>query len=166
MKKISSLILFALLLAGCYEDKGNYDYSLDTMNEIKSVTFSPSIVQAVEGNVIEVQQALEESSRTRRVDAIVEQTIAKDLENLDFYWCRSYTNEEGKNVKDTILSKGFLEFDLPVGKAMSYDVFLQIYDRTTDLSHYSSFKINTRPVFKNSLFVMHGQEGDRKIGNI
>lgn len=166
MKKISSLILFALVLAGCYEDKGNYDYSLDTMNEIKSVTFSPSIVQAVEGNVIEVQQALEESSRTRRVDAIVEQTIAKDLENLDFYWCRSYTNEEGKNVKDTILSKGFLEFDLPVGKAMSYDVFLQIYDRTTDLSHYSSFKINTRPVFKNSLFVMHGQEGDRKIGNI
>ena len=166
MKKISSLILFALLLAGCYEDKGNYDYSLDTMNEIKSVTFSPSIVQAVEGNVIEVQQALEESSRTRRVDAIVEQTIAKDLENLDFYWCRSYTNEVGKNVKDTILSKGFLEFDLPVGKAMSYDVFLQIYDRTTDLSHYSSFKINTRPVFKNSLFVMHGQEGDRKIGNI
>ena len=166
MKKISSLILFALILAGCYEDKGNYDYSLDTMNEIKSVTFSPSIVQAVEGNVIEVQQALEESSRTRRVDAIVEQTIAKDLENLDFYWCRSYTNEEGKNVKDTILSKGFLEFDLPVGKAMSYDVFLQIYDRTTDLSHYTSFKINTRPVFKNSLFVMHGKEGDRKIGNI
>ena len=166
MKKISSLILFALVLAGCYEDKGNYDYSLGTMNEIKSVTFSPSIVQAVEGNVIEVQQALEESSRTRRVDAIVEQSLAKDLENLDFYWCRSYINEEGKNVKDTILSRGFLEFDLPVGKAMSYDVFLQIYDRTTDLSHYSSFKINTRPVFKNSLFVMHGQEGDRKIGNI
>ena len=27
MKKISSLILFALLLAGCYEDKGNYVYS-------------------------------------------------------------------------------------------------------------------------------------------
>ena len=166
MKKISSLILFALILAGCYEDKGNYDYSLGSMNEILSVTFSPSIVQAVEGNVIEVQQALEESSRIRRVDAIVEQSLAKDLENLDFYWCRSYINEEGKNVKDTILSRGFLEFDLPVGKAMSYDVFLQIYDRTTDLSHYSSFKINTRPVFKNSLFVMHGQEGDRKIGNI
>lgn len=166
MKKISSLILFALVLAGCYEDKGNYDYSLGTMNEIKSVTFSPSIVQAVEGNVIEVQQALEESSRTRRVDAIVEQSLAKDLKNLDFYWCKSYINEEGKNVKDTILSRGFLEFDLPVGKAMSYNVFLQIYDRTTDLSHYSSFKINTRPVFKNSLFVMHGQEGDRKIGNI
>ena len=166
MKKISSLILFALVLAGCYEDKGNYDYSLDSMNEILSVTFSPSITEGVGGSIIEVQQALEEDSKTRRIEAVVEQSLAKDLENLDFYWCRSYTNEDGRYVKDTILSKGFLEFDLPVGKAMSYDVYLHIYDRTTDLSHYSSFKINTRPVFKNSLFVMHGKEGDRKIGNI
>ena len=166
MKKISSLILFALILAGCYEDKGNYDYSLGSMNEILSVTFSPSITEGVGGSIIEVQQALEEDSRTRRIDAVVEQSLAKDLENLDFYWCRSYTDEDGRYVKDTILSKGFLEFDLPVGKAMSYDVYLHIYDRTTDLSHYSSFKINTRPVFKNSLFVMHGNEGDRKIGNI
>lgn len=155
-----------MLLAGCYEDKGNYDYSLDSMNEILSVTFSPSVVKAVDGNVIEVQQALDENSTLRRVDVTVEQTLAKDLENLDFFWCRTYTDEEGNAVKDTILSKGFLEFELPVGKAMSYNVFLQIYDKSTDLSHYSSFKISTRPVFKNSLFVLHGAAGDRKVGNI
>lgn len=166
IKKISSIILSALLLAGCYSDKGNYDYALDTMNEITSVTFTPSVVMSAEGNVIEVQQALEENDRTRRIDAIVEQSLAKNLEELDFYWCRSYTDENGKNVKDTIISRGFLEFDLPVGKPMSYDIFLQIYDRSTTLSHYSSFRINTRPVFKNSLFVMHGGEGSRKIGNI
>ena len=107
-----------MLLAGCYEDKGNYDYSLDSMNEILSVTFSPSVVKAVDGNVIEVQQALDENSTLRRVDVTVEQTLAKDLENLDFFWCRTYTDEEGNAVKDTILSKGFLEFELPVGKAM------------------------------------------------
>ena len=166
IKKISSIILSALLLAGCYSDKGNYDYALDTMNEITSVTFTPSVVISAEGDVIEVQQALEEDDRTRRIDAIVEQSLAKNLEELDFYWCRSYTDENGKNVKDTIISRGFLEFDLPVGKPMSYDIFLQIYDRSTTLSHYSSFRINTRPVFKNSLFVMHGGEGSRKIGNI
>lgn len=166
IKKISSIILSALLLAGCYSDKGNYDYALDTMNEITSVTFTPSVVISAEGDVIEVQQALEEDDRTRRIDAIVEQSLAKNLEELDFYWCRSYTDENGKNVKDTIISRGFLEFDLPVGKPMSYDIFLQIYDRSTTLSHYSSFRIKTRPVFKNSLFVMHGGEGSRKIGNI
>lgn len=159
-------VLFLVLLAGCYKDKGNYDYTLDTMNEITSVTFSPSVVKAADGDVIEVQQALDEDDRMRRVDVTVEQTLADNLDNLDFFWCRTYTDEAGKAVKDTILSRGFLELELPVGKAVSYSIFLQIYDRTTDLSHYSSFKISTRPVFKNSLFVLHGNEGNRKVGNI
>lgn len=159
-------VLLLVLLAGCYKDKGNYDYTLDTMNEITSVTFSPSVVKAADGDVIEVQQALDEDDRMRRVDVFVEQTLADNLDNLDFFWCRTYTDEAGKAVKDTILSRGFLELELPVGKAVSYSIFLQIYDRTTDLSHYSSFKISTRPVFKNSLFVLHGNEGNRKVGNI
>lgn len=166
MKKISSLLLFVLVLAGCYDDKGNYDYTLDSMNKIMSVTFSPSVVKSAEGDVIEVQQALEEENCTRRVEAIVEQSLADNLDDLEFYWCRSFADKDGKNVKDTIRTKGYLEFNLPVGKAMSYDIFLHIYDRSTDLTHYSAFKINTRPVFKNSLFVMHGKEGSRKIGNI
>ena len=166
MKKITIFFLLTLLWAGCYEDKGNYDYTLDSMNEILFVTFSPSVVMTAEGEVIEVQQALDEESRTRRIEATVEQSLAKNLDNLDFYWCRTYVDEQGKGVKDTLRSKGYLEFALPVGVSMSYDVFLQIYDRTTDLSYYAEFKVATRPVFKNSLFVMHGAEGSRKIGNI
>ena len=166
MKKISSLLLFVSLLIGCYQDLGNYDYTLDSMNEITSVTFTPSVVRSASGDVIEVQQALDDNDKRRRIDATVEQTLAHDLEDLEFYWFRTYSDKDGKTVKDTICTKGYLEFDLPVGKPMSYDIFLQVYDRTTDLSHYSGFKIKTRPVFKNSLFVMHGSEGSRKIGNI
>lgn len=166
MRKISSLILFALLLASCYEDKGNYDYTLGSMNEITEVSFSPSVVLTANGNTIEVQQALNEGETTRRIDATVSQSIATDLDDLDFYWCRTYVDDRGKLVRDTIESKGYLEFDLPVGKEMSYDIFLHIYDNTTELSHYSAFKLSTRPVFKNSLFVLHGDEGNRKIGNI
>lgn len=165
MKKITPLLL-ALLLTGCYKDKGNYDYTLGTMNEIRSVTFTPSISQGAEGSVIEVQQALDSASTTRRIEATVEQTIAKNLDDLDFYWCRTYTDHQGKSVKDTLRTSGYMEFDLPVGQAMSYNIFLQIYDRTTDLSHYEAFKVNTRPVFKNSLFVLHGNEGNRQVGNI
>lgn len=166
MKKISSLLLFAFLLASCYEDKGNYDYKLDSMNTISSVTFSPSVTMSAEGNTIEVQQALDEEDKTRRVDAVLEQSLASNLDELDFYWCRSYTDEDGNNIKDTIETKGYLEFDLPVGKPMAYNIFLHIYDNTTTLSHYSSFKLKTRPVFKNSLFVLHGEEGKRQMGNI
>ena len=158
--------MLVLLLAGCYEDLGNYDYTLDSMNEITAVTFTPSVVRSASGDIIEVQQALDESDTRRRVDAVVEQTLAQDLEALEFYWFRTYADENGEAVQDTIRTKGYLEFDLPVGKAMSYNVFLQIYDSTTDLSHYSGFTIKTRPVFKNSLFVMHGSDGNRKIGNI
>ena len=166
MKKISSLLLFAFLLASCYEDKGNYDYKLDSMNTISSVTFSPSVTVSAEGNTIEVQQALDEEDKTRRVDAVLEQSLASNLDELDFYWCRSYTDEDGNNIKDTIETKGYLEFELPVGKPMAYNIFLRIYDNTTTLSHYSSFKLKTRPVFKNSLFVLHGEEGKRQMGNI
>ena len=162
MKKIASFLLLALALTGCYKDKGNYEYTLDTMNEILKVTFSP----AVENKVIEVQQPLTEDDTIRVVKAFVEQSLAKNLDNLEFYWCRSYVNEQGKAVKDTIRTRDSLVVKLPVGKDMSYDVFLEIYDRTTDLSHYSKFTIATRPVFKNSLFVLHGGEGERKIGNI
>ena len=166
MKKIPPYLLLALALAGCYQDKGNYEYTLDSMNEIQSVTFSPPLTTAIGGSIIEVQQALDEDSTTRRVEAIVEQTLAKDLADLDFYWYRSYVDLQGKSVRDTVRTKGYLEFDLPANKAMSYNIFLQIYDRSTDLSHYESFRIQTRPVFKNSLFVLHGAEGERKLGNI
>ena len=148
MKKIASFLLLALALTGCYKDKGNYEYTLDTMNEILSVTFSP----AVSSRVIEVQQALDESGSKCRIEAIVEQSLAKNLDDLEFYWHRTYVNQQGKGVKDTIRTKGYLEVDLPIGKSMSYDIFLEIYDRSTDLSHYSKFTIATRPVFKNSLF--------------
>ena len=166
MRKISFILTLTLLLVGCYKDQGNYDYTLETMNEIKSVTFTPAVVKTAEGEVIEVQQALDEVSRTRRIEATIEQSLAQDLDNLEFYWCRTYTDEQGKRVRDTIRTKSYLEVDLPVGKSMTYDIFLQIFDKSTTLSHYSAFKITTRPVFKNSLFVLHGTEGNRRIGNI
>ena len=166
MKKIIYSLIFAAALSSCYEDKGNYDYKFDSMNEITSVTFSPSIIETAEGKVIEIQQALDEEDTHRRIDVMLEQTLMENFNELEFNWFRTYTDVSGKYIKDTIHSKGFLEFELPVGKEMEYDIFLQIYDKITTLSHYSQFKIMTRPIFKNSLFVLHGNEGELKLGNI
>lgn len=166
MKKTIYSFLLAVALGSCYEDKGNYEYTLDSMNEITSVTFSPAVAETAEGKVIEVQQALSEDDTKRCVNVVLEQTLAKNLDKLEFNWYRTYTTPEGKSVNDTIHSKGFLEFELPLNAEMSYDIFLKIYDTTTTLSHYSGFKIKTRPLFKNSLFVLHGNDGERKLGNI
>ena len=78
MKKILSFLLFVSLLSACYQDLGNYDYKLDSMNEITSVTFTPSVAN----DIIEVQQALDENDRLRRVDVVVDQTLSQDLEDL------------------------------------------------------------------------------------
>ena len=118
MKKILSFLLFVPLLSACYEDLGNYDYTLDSMNEITAVTFTPSVVRSASGDIIEVQQALDESDTRRRVDAVVEQTLATDLEELDFYWFRTYVDENGEAVQDTVRTKGYLEFDLPDRKSV------------------------------------------------
>ena len=38
-KNIYILGLIAFILAGCYEDKGNYDYK--KVNDLESITFTP-----------------------------------------------------------------------------------------------------------------------------
>ena len=166
MKKILGLLFASMVLVGCYEDKGNYDYTLDKMNEIKSVSFTPSAVESAYGKLIEVQQAMSENDCKRRIEAVVEQTLASDYSNLHFYWYVSYTDEDGTFRKDTIETNGYLEITLPLAKEKEYNVYLQIYDTGTTLSHYSNFRIKTRPIFKNSLFVLHGEAGSRKLGNI
>jgi S-adenosylmethionine synthetase len=99
MKKILSFLLFVPLLSACYQDLGNYEYTLDTMNEIISVSFTPSVTKSAGGDIIEVQQALDENDRHRRVDVVVEQTLAKNLEDLDFYWFRTFVDENGKPLR-------------------------------------------------------------------
>ena len=166
MKKTLYIVSMASLLTACYEDKGNYDYTFDQMNEITEVTFTPGTVETIDGKTIEFQQPLSEAESTQRVEVALEQTLASGLDNLDFSWVRTYTNEEGVQVKDTLYTKGYMEVYLPVGQSMRYDVLLEVKDRTTTLANYTKFVIKTRPIFKNSLFFLHGAQGARKLGNI
>ena len=43
MRHILYVAMSALLLTSCYEDKGNYDYNFDKLNEvdIKDVSYTP-----------------------------------------------------------------------------------------------------------------------------
>lgn len=166
MKKILFTILSVGILSSCYRDLGNYDYNLDSMNEITSVTFSPGIVETINGKTIEVQRALTEEERKCHITANVEQTLIENQELLDFNWFISHIDKEGKDKKDTLYTKGYLDLELPLNDDITYNVFLQIYDPSTKLSHYSSFKVMTRPLFKNSLFVLHGNSSNSKLGNI
>ena len=84
MKKIFVTLLFAGLLCACYEDKGNYNYKLDDMNDMRSLSFTPSITKGIEGGIIEVQKPLTEDETVRRIEVDVEQTLASNIDKLEF----------------------------------------------------------------------------------
>ena len=64
MKKAIISIMVLGTLSGCYKDKGSYDYHLDQMNEIKTVSFIPATVNTIAGKTIELQQPLNEEQTT------------------------------------------------------------------------------------------------------
>lgn len=165
MKKAISLILLATLATSCYKDLGNYDYDFDSLNEIKKVEFTPKTFIGAQGETVELQQPLTEAT-TRRIEVSLSQTKHTNLDNLDFTWYVG--RKEGKEtIVDTVYTKGYLDVALAAGKPSEYRVRLKIHDKSTTLSQYFGLFVTTRPVFKNSLFVLHGNAvGNMKLGNI
>ncbi|MDO4771293.1 PKD-like family lipoprotein [Porphyromonas sp.] len=165
MKKIISLSLLALLTTSCYKDLGNYEYDFDSLNEIKEVAFSPKTFIGVQGETVELQQPITEAI-TRRIEVTLTQSKYENLDNLDFTWFVSRT-EGTETITDTLHTKGYLDVPLAAGKPSQYKVRLKIQDKVTSISKYVSLYVSTRPIYKNSLFVLHGGGvGSMKLGNI
>ncbi|MGP1480332.1 MAG: PKD-like family lipoprotein [Hoylesella enoeca] len=159
------LMASIVVLSSCYEDKGNYDYSFDRMNSIDTLVFSPAAVETLNGQTIEFTQPLTEADTHKRIEVKVGQSLQKNTDQLDFKWIKSYIKDK-KRVNDTLTTKGYLDVDLPVGKATNFSIRLQVYDKTTGLARYENFIVATRPIFKNSLFFLHGKAGSVRLGNI
>lgn len=155
----------AVLFSSCYKDEGNYDYRFDSMNEIKGVSFTPASITSISGQTIEFTQPLE-GDETHRVEANVEQSLAENAENLEFKWSLSYENADGETVKETQTTAGYLDVLLPADRLITYTVMLEVRDKTTDLAYYTNLIVKTRPIFQNSLFVLHQENSESKLGNI
>ncbi len=171
MKKILYTLLLGLMLAGCYNDKGDYDYTFGTMNEIDldSISFSPQSYESLSGTVIEIQQPMTDTL-IQRVEIRLKQTIGQNYDNLDFLWERDFIGRDtlgyAVQIKDTITTPGYVDLEFLPNEARTYALRLIITDRTTTLKYYKSLTVKTRPIYKNSLFVLHGNAGERKLGNI
>ena len=166
----------ALLLTSCYEDKGNYDYRFDSMNQvdISNVSYQPEAYEGVSGKVIEVQLPLTED-KVQRVEAKLSQTLSDNYDNLDFTWYTSYTASKTdpmtgrpivEAVKDTLHTKGYVDLEFPATTDRNYSVIMEVKDRTTDLDYYAKLNVKTRLLFKNSLFFLHQQGGETLLGNV
>ncbi len=172
MKKILYTLFLGLMLTGCYNDEGDYDYIFGTMNEIEldSISFSPQSYESLSGTIIEIQQPMVDTL-IQRVQVSLKQTIAQNYDNLDFLWTRDFIGKDdlgnAVQIKDTITTPGYVDLEFLPNEARTYALRLVITDRTTSLKYYKSLTVKTRPIYKNSLFVLHGNNvGERKLGNI
>lgn len=166
----------ALLLISCYEDKGNYDYRFDSMNQvdISNVSYQPEAYEGVSGKVIEVQLPLTED-KVQRVEAKLSQTLSDNYDNLDFTWYTAYTatkrdpmtgREVTETVRDTLRTNGYVDLNFPANTDRNYSVIMEVKDRTTDLDYYAKLNVKTRLLFKNSLFFLHQKDGETFLGNV
>lgn len=166
----------ALLLTSCYEDKGNYDYRFDSMNQvdISNVSYQPEAYEGVSGKVIEVQLPLTED-KVQRVEAKLSQTLSDNYDNLDFTWYTAYTatkrdpmtgREVTETVRDTLRTNGYVDLNFPANTDLNYSVIMEVKDRSTDLDYYAKLNVKTRLLFKNSLFFLHQKGGETFLGNV
>ena len=166
----------ALLLTSCYEDKGNYDYRFDSMNQvdISNVSYQPEAYEGVSGKVIEVQLPLTED-KVQRVEAKLSQTLSDNYDNLDFTWYTAYTatkrdpmtgREVTETVRDTLRTNGYVDLNFPANTDRNYSVIMEVKDRSTDLDYYAKLNVKTRLLFKNSLFFLHQKGGETFLGNV
>lgn len=147
----------ALLLAGCYEDKGNYDYR--DINEMLSIAFDPAPDEITMDSVYtysypQSSQELMQITYT----PVVTQSMAKDESQLEYQWI--FVGEE---ENDTIFSKE-LTLDYPFQELLTYNPLFRLIDHSTGVEYYKQFQMSTREPYLDSWYVLHGAPGDRRIG--
>ena len=98
------------MVCGCYDDKGNYSYTFDSMNEIGDLTITPAPSSATEETysyVVEFPRPMGEESELRTLEVKAAQSLNDDPQNLEYTWYRSYTDAEGQSIRDTVRNDGF-----------------------------------------------------------
>lgn len=156
MKKYVFFVLFVgIFFSGCYEDKGEYAYT--PLNWV-DIDYLPSDYISINDNevIFQYRQPLTTSQEMSLVP-VVRQDLAQDESELSYYWI----NPSG--AKDTLEQKEF-RYQLLPGQETKIKRLLKITDHATDIDYYRNVEIQTVPPYKDQWFVLHGDEGDRRLG--
>ena len=158
MKRVYTLLLFVAILSltavSCFKDKGNYDYTPENRFE---VTLQPEI-----NNNEETYWVIKPTNAPDSVPftVSVSQTLAADSTNLEVSWI---ILENETEERDT--AYGFRHtFQFPMGADRYYEVALFVHDDLTGLSYRDDFSVRTRDPFLYAWVVLHGEEGNRRLG--
>ena len=163
MKKIIYILgIVTLFLAGCYDDKGNYDYK--EVNDL-TIAFTPEATSEGEDYSYSYQyrQPPLDSLKVTYIP-VISQTTKDAVDNLEFLWTVSRT-VDGKKVIDSVYMKELL-LKYPPRKASLYEVVFKVKDVSTQIEYYRQLNMKTVVPFVRSWFVLNGPQGDRRLSVI
>lgn len=171
MKKLSHILLgMAVLgsgiLAGCYDDKGNYDYRDINEMTVTVLAKNQNGREMLIGEDGYCRYKQPSSTDTLRVTYTpeVKQSERNDESNLEYSWRVGYT-KDNKYVVDTVSTKE-LTLTFPPQRTTAYSVVFSVTDLSTNLSFYQSLQITTVKPYINSWLVLNGSKGNRRISAV
>lgn len=180
MKHILSTVLFLmaiLFLHSCYEDKGNYNYHFDKINNVDTIIFKPqayvdgyepTISNGINDNSYQIDYIKPGKPDTldARINVELVTSIPEEIQNFEYYWYRTY-QWNANTVKDTVRTNGYMDIKIPGDNTIDYSVILEVRDTKNELSKFVTLNIRTKEWFTNSLFVLHGNSnGNMHLGNV
>lgn len=153
MKKIFIMMVVALSLYSCYEDKGNYNYG-DT-NEI----------------VIKLKNSYlaESTNTTVEIAPEITQTIREDNGNLTYTWY--LLDELGNEIVDTLSCDEKLIVEINrdnEGENFSFSrkMRLAVLDNVTGLVHNKNFSVDVNRPYFNCWTILHKKNGVTKLATV
>ena len=155
MKRLIYFIL-GLLVASCYDDKGNYTYqevnTLDvSLNKVYSVRLDKDTTVTI---IPQLSQSLQENE-----------------DNLEYTWLHSTTNHNfyGHGKFDTVGLEQNLNFHIdPEAKNLAYAHYfrLNVYDRITDIEYPVNMTIELIKPYVGSWMILHRKNGQTELGSV
>ena len=155
MKRLIYFIL-GLLVASCYDDKGNYTYqevnTLDvSLNKVYSVRLDKDTTVTI---IPQLSQSLQENE-----------------DNMEYTWLHSTTNHNfyGHGKFDTVGLEQNLNFHIdPEAKNLAYAHYfrLNVYDRITDIEYPVNTTIELIKPYVGSWMILHRKNGQTELGSV
>ena len=155
MKRLIYFIL-GLLVASCYDDKGNYTYQ-----EVKTLDVSLNKVYSVRLD----------KDTTVTIIPQLSQSLQENEDNLEYTWLHSTTNHNfyGHGKFDTVGLEQNLNFHIdPEAKNLAYAHYfrLNVYDRITDIEYPVNTTIELIKPYVGSWMILHRKNGQTELGSV
>lgn len=155
MKRLIYFIL-GLLVASCYDDKGNYTYQ-----EVNTLEVSLNKVYSVRLD----------KDTTVTIIPQLSQSLQENEDNLEYTWLHSTTNHNfyGHGKFDTVGLEKNLSFHIdPEVKNLAYAHYfrLNVYDRITDIEYPVNTTIELIKPYVGSWMILHRKNGQTELGSV